>query len=565
MAQIKEYANTQNVNPGPEESTAYSLERYGRIEQESIQQAGSGLKQVANTIATHEAKLDASDTTAAYSKQDEQTYTAYADWKQNHPYDPQDPDASYNDFLETHVRQPNESLKGQTRTQTGVELADKLSAERIDRWTRTITTDRINEEQQRVVDNTNSFVTSNANVATLHPEQAADLIKQTEFYADAMLPSNLKKDFMGQAGAHIADSALEGSYIIAAQNARHALLNNITNDPAVSALGLEVAQDTLNQARAHAASLQEHATPGKFAEIQQRFSELADRLPGEQHTLSNAAAEDKIRQQKIISDNALSEHQKTWTNPNLSYANEVHSILTDQRLTPEARDTATRMVDFIINQPKREVRAELSADRAEARAAAQANTGAYVEGHQQILSGLLSTDDEILDYVKTNNLAVPQLNGLMAYSKSVRADREKADGDLQATQAFYKHNYDTIANPNGIGTDDDKNNYNDAFLTVQTADAAARARGVPPDKRYDPKSPDYVGWAFDKIHENLNAPGAGLAKYQGLINQNAKALGTKPVPVAPTAFPRVTTDADYNALPKGTKFYSPDGKLRIKP
>jgi hypothetical protein len=53
MAPLPVYVNKQNVNPGPPESTAYSIERYGRIQEESIDKGGEAVAKLGQAYEKH--------------------------------------------------------------------------------------------------------------------------------------------------------------------------------------------------------------------------------------------------------------------------------------------------------------------------------------------------------------------------------------------------------------------------------------------------------------------------------------------------------------------------------
>ncbi len=297
MAQIKEYVNTKNVNPAPEENTAYSLERYGRIAQESIQQGAAGIESAAKGIQAHIDRQNISDIAATAATQKTEFETSQADWLLNHnnEYDPTDPDKVYRDRLDV-IDQQNDKLKALATTQAGQDWVDRFAADRKVAETKSIYSQKVIDETARAQDNFNHVVTSNAQIAAQSPEQAQDLIAQTKFMAEGILPSTVHKDAIDQASSHIADAAATGAY---AQLAK--------KDPALLAPG------DIDAAIAHVGDL---PTSEVGARVIAQLTELKNGLPEAQERAKNARQIEQDRVNREQYHTAVAQFDQQFTNPN---------------------------------------------------------------------------------------------------------------------------------------------------------------------------------------------------------------------------------------------------------
>lgn len=205
MAQLKEYTNTENVNPSTFEGTAYSLERYGKIAQENIEKGAEGLASAASAVEKHQARMDLStfQTNEAQFNEDQM-----AKWDQEKQFeDPTDPQAA-----QKRIDAYREGMAKFTDNITNEDvqaLAKEKVAQRTGEFARTVYGERAQLQVQLLHDNRMKADNSAANVLYSHPENLETEIGHTDAVV-AGLPFASRGESARIRNATLADSAGRG-------------------------------------------------------------------------------------------------------------------------------------------------------------------------------------------------------------------------------------------------------------------------------------------------------------------------------------------------------------------
>lgn len=98
--------------------------------------------------------------------------------------------------------------------------------------------------------------------------------------------------------------------------------------------------------------------------------------------------------------------------------------------------------------------------------------------------------------------------------------------------------------------------YNNFVQDTHIREAQLKQQGKDPSLLYDPNSPDYIGKSIGKYQRSP----------QQVMQDRLEAMRqVGPAAQPALALPKVTNDADFNALKSGTTFIAPDGSTRTKP
>lgn len=343
MGNIREYTNESTVNPSPLEGTAFSLERYGRIDQESIQQGAAGLADIAHQLQQHEAKNDAADLIAAHAQVDAGLFQAYREKAK----DPNAPEGWRQEFLENTVANSYQKLKDSARTPQGYSHAEDLGAQGTYNWTRTVAADQMKEDGEKHIAALNGSVQTSANVVNESPDQLEAEIAKNYLNVRALVPAEKQDAVLLQMRAHLTDSALAGITSLAQKNRT------------ISAAALDGLKSYINDDNNN---FKTDASREAFARANDDLQTLINGTPERLRSVANANAADAARVTKAANDQATTEWQRKLIGPNghttLSSAEVMAGVVKDDRFTAEGREGIIKFSDYLNNEELRRTKAE---------------------------------------------------------------------------------------------------------------------------------------------------------------------------------------------------------------
>lgn len=489
MAQIKEYANAEAVTPQPFESTAFSLERFSRADQDSIQKGSNALQEAGKTYQQHSDRVTLADAVGQSAKENEQLESDYAQLRQNSTYDPANPTAAQDAFMQK-VQASHDKIRALATSGNTQDAIDTLLAKDRDRWHKTIINDQISDETQRVVAQTNSFIDTNANLAAQRPEQAEDLAKQTEFYLGAMLPSEHHEGAITQANAKIADSAIGGI--------TSSLMKN-----------QDVTETQVNAALSHMAdnSFLQKATPGTYEKSVAALTELRDQIPARQERAARLAEADAARQQKKLSEDTSLNVLETLGGQK-EYTYEQARALVYQnadKLGPEGVERMLTAAENDIERRRRpmvEARTDARAAAAEARQKASFEGEKFHDAYTGITTGEITDVNDIYPLGNgPDGLPIQQVTKLVNIFNERQKSLAAGDGYAGQSKNFHDGARAKIVEPFGFSTPEGKAAFYDANQEVLKAEADGRKNGLTPQQMFDPKSDKYIGGPYDRAIE----------------------------------------------------------------
>lgn len=204
MPTLPVYLNTKNVSPGPAESSAYSLERYGRVNQESIQQAGEGLAGAAQAYQKHVARSEVMDWQAQASQFELQQEQAYQAKRLEAGTDT----SWVKGFLDDYQGGLSDLSKKLT-TPEAQDFANARQSEMAQQFGRRMYAEAASTEIEGQITAAHTTVQNYANLAAGAPERAGELA-DTASHAAMLVPGPGRDKEIAGARAAVFDSALEG-------------------------------------------------------------------------------------------------------------------------------------------------------------------------------------------------------------------------------------------------------------------------------------------------------------------------------------------------------------------
>lgn len=209
MPQIKEYTNTKIPQGNPYESTAYSLERYSRVNQESIERGASGLAKAAQTISDHEDRMQLSDWTTANSNRDRQLWEGYHATLN----DPNaSPDAAEKYLNEKVLPELDKNPLGdnqELRPNVAEKVQEVTARQKYD-WTREAMTGQAKMDGERQQAAVNTQVNNSAAIVGPHPDMYGAQIAATDHAIETIVPAAQQAEAKFLAHQHLAKAAAEG-------------------------------------------------------------------------------------------------------------------------------------------------------------------------------------------------------------------------------------------------------------------------------------------------------------------------------------------------------------------
>jgi hypothetical protein len=541
MAQIKEYTNTKNVSPGPEESTAYSLERYGRVNQESIEKGASGLSTAADVVATHEAKNDVADVASAHSALQANLFERYETIRN----DPNAAPEALHNFITDDVLSASNELQEKARTSAGYTHAQDLSAQMTYDFTRIAAADQVTQDQERHTAAINKAATVGANIANVHPDLMDAQITTAAHTVQALIPAAQQPKAMEQVTNWIADSAIRG---------RMAQIQRA--DP------LTVTPDQIAATQKFIQDAQGKASREAFAQVNDDFTNWQNGLAAKQETLRNAQEVHARQQEKL----------KAQTQGAQIFHDYVH-VDTDGHpyVNPEGMVAALQITDgetqrAVFNDLKGIQAARDAFDNREVNAKATTNEQVY----QSLFRGFQTGQKDLSDLVAADHSGQLSKEDSAGLTKLYSAQKElQRDGFTPATNrvlGILDQEAKVAFNlTGGDASIEDQRKYTDFNLILSSRMLAAKRQGVDMEQ-WVSNNMDMIRGIMQSMNGGPNGPpaGTGLQRYQNLINKNNHETGQPPA--ASKVPPKITSanDPAYAALKKGDQYMRPDGKVYVK-
>lgn len=255
MGRIREYNNTQTVDPQPLEQAAYRVERTGMIEGAAYRDLGNSGQKVLNRFEDAMATRETSDLAAKMSQLDLDTTKSYEDAKNSG--DMNDPEFATK-FVEKNLQPQLDKLGDGIMTRKGQEMYQQASLKLTSEYTKRALADQATFAGNQAIENYKGTVTSYVNAATDDPtttEHAAKMI-------DIMAP-NLPNE-------HRAALTLAAKQEIYGAGAQGYLVAAIKNPNSTDA--------TLDQAWQHVEQFRDHVDPGRYASLQKEYLTAKDTL-----------------------------------------------------------------------------------------------------------------------------------------------------------------------------------------------------------------------------------------------------------------------------------------------
>ena len=524
MAAITEYS--PNIPGGPEFGDAVEASR----------QIGAGvygvLSSAAESIGRHLDLQETSNLHVALTNRETKAFTDWENLKQNG--DITDPEVREK-FNENYTNDL-QSLTNNINSPAVRQHANELIATATGDMQRRTLNDSSIAIGDRAAENYTGMLNSFSGMVAQDPTFLDEGARQLNFMiAGSGFSANQIPRHQIAAREQLAKSAIDGT----ANKAREMLADDSTGKSlesrAISSLGtIHQAIDDINNGHySQYLDGTQLETSLKFLRQQETQIKEDVRTAG---TLEN-------KQKEEASHEAVTKYQQQLTQPNLDFTKWSGQILSDPAVTPSDRESAIRFGHFMIMEPILERQREARESRTEARATNAQRSESFWNAWAHVNSGDIDSPSQI------NDLATRHIIDLKALAKK---GGPGGDPDAVLSKNFYdgaRKKLEGLASPEG-------DPFHDNFAAVWQLDQQERSQvpPVPAAERYDPKSPKYVGKAFDQALNNANAP---------TTLDNAK-------PAAPAKAPIHYQNADvmdkaYAHMPSGTVFIGPDGKTRRKP
>lgn len=485
MARIEEYV--PRVNP---DFTAGAGNAPAELGGGIYKGLGSGLHDIGEALSRYGEQQETSKLHVAATNLQTQAFTDWENLKQNGDITDPEQVQQFNDDYSNKLQSLTDNITSPAVRNHANELLASMGGE----MSRRTLADHATAVGEQAAANYNQIVNDYSSLAANDPTFFEEGSKQLEMMVAASgLPANKIPEATLKAKQELARSTIEG----AAE----------TLDPAyINQMRVELKSDRF------AGILNEDQVKTQMTFLTRRQDE-AERVQKASQLL------DKQQREQASKDRA-SEYQQSLTSPNVNFRDWAASILKDPAMTEQDRESLIRFGDFYINEPIRQQRAQAASDRAEARfnksearAEQQGRSEGFWNAYNHILSGDITSPTQIMDLAARHIIDLKDVNTLNTEYNRVN----KAKGSADDT-ALRKNAYDSIREKFKAATFDDVAFHN-AFPSIQALDEQETRDGVPPQDRYDPNSPKFIGRGL-KYGDTLSD--------DNLVDQNAK-------PTAPTA------------------------------
>jgi hypothetical protein len=166
MGRIREYNNTQTINPSPLDQAAYRVEKTGMIQGAAMRETGAAGARVINRFEDSIAQGETSDLAKKMSDLDLQTTQAYEDEKQKG--DMSDPDFA-SKFVEKHLQPNLDKLGEDLLTPEAQKMYQQASLKLTSEYTKRAISDQATFAGNKAITDYKSQITTYSNLSTNDP------------------------------------------------------------------------------------------------------------------------------------------------------------------------------------------------------------------------------------------------------------------------------------------------------------------------------------------------------------------------------------------------------------
>lgn len=537
MPQIREYTNTKIPEGNPFESTAYSIERYGRVNQENIEKGANAAAQVAATVSNHEDRMQLADWTTANSNRDRQLWEGYHAVLQ----DPNAPPNAAEKYLNENVLpalDKNPLGENQELRPNVAEKVQEVTARQKYDWTREAMTGQAKMDGERQQAAINTTVNNAAAIVGPHPDMYGAQIANADHTIETIVPAAQQAEAKLLAHQHIAKAAAEGI----TSNAIAGIRGDMVSAGQLNADGIDdpnfkpvdVAQagaNRLSAARKQLEPLINDLGPDVSSQINSRLEAAGSNLDYEAQRISESITAQARQLRATQSEQSATKIQSDAMTGAIPYGEAQNRLFAPN--SGIKGDDARAVMSFLDHQ--------IADKEREAKQLKASQTAAEKQQHLQNYTNLVDTARTgILDYADALNMSV-QYNLTPAESSVVMSARKLATDDrVTAPAKTMMENYETEAkNIFGI--------------------SASQLQGQAPDDRSLATYTNFSGWLYQSLanqqdpmgwltqnskhirdvmqsmSHGLSTGSTGVSRYQAIINGNVP----RPQTPAPANLPPV--------------------------
>lgn len=538
MPQIREYTNTKIPEGNPFESTAYSIERYGRVNQENIEKGANAASQVAATVSNHEDRMQLADWTTANSNRDRQLWDGYHAVLQ----DPNAPPNAAEKYLNEKVLpalDKNPLGEDQELRPNVAEKVQEVTARQKYDWTREAMTGQAKMDGERQQAAINTTVNNAAAIVGPNPAMYGAQKANVDHTIETIVPAAQQAEAKLLAHQHIAKAAAEGITSSAIAGIRGDMVSagqlnaDGIDDPNFKPV--DVAQAGANRlavARKQLEPLINDLGPDVSSQINSRLEAAGSNLDYEAQRISESITAQARQIRATQSEQRATKIQSDAVNGAIPYGEAQNRLFAPNNgIKGDDARAAMNFLDRHIADKEREAK-QLKASQ----------TAAEKQQHLQNYTNLVDTARTgILDYADALNMSV-QYNLTPAESSVVMSARKLATDDkITAPAKTMMENYETEAkNIFGI--------------------SSSQLQGQAPDDRSLATYTNFTGWLYQSLanqqdpmgwltqnskhirdvmqsmSHGLSTGSTGVSRYQAIINGNVPRPQT-PVPAAASQAP----------------------------
>jgi hypothetical protein len=190
MGRIREYNNTQTINPSPLDQAAYRVEKTGMIQGAAMRETGAAGARVINRFEDSIAQGETSDLAKKMSDLDLQTTQAYEDEKQKG--DMTDPDFA-SKFVEKHLQPNLDKLGEDLLTPEAQKMYQQASLKLTSEYTKRAISDQATFAGNKAITDYKSQITTYSNLSTNDPTTTDHNAEMLRIAIEAASPQSTAK------------------------------------------------------------------------------------------------------------------------------------------------------------------------------------------------------------------------------------------------------------------------------------------------------------------------------------------------------------------------------------
>lgn len=267
MPNIRQYNNTQTIEPQPLEQAAYRVERAGMIEGAAIRQGAAQAVKAVGDVEQHYAEQETSDLSQKISNLDLAVTQQYEDAKQKG--DVSDPNFVSN-FITKNIQPELDKLGDGLITKQGQTMFREASATMVREYAKRGIADQAAFAGNQAVSNYKNTVTQYANMASLDPTTTDHAANMMSTLASS-LPAEHRPELLGAAQEQIYTSGAKG------------YLDTALKNPNATPQSLDAAWNYVSDPKNGFVA---HVNPDTFSALQKQYEQAKETLGATQSQIA---------------------------------------------------------------------------------------------------------------------------------------------------------------------------------------------------------------------------------------------------------------------------------------